>query len=95
MFIKREDLEILKDIELYLYNKNIDKLVLFDKMFAINKEDIGDKEALDLYFKLYSIIENLESKRKENNKRSWSRIKNKRKGNKNYGRKKLETGKYC
>lgn len=95
MFIKKEDFEILKDIELYLYNRNIDKLVLFDKMFAINKEDIGDKEAFNLYLKLYSIIENLESKRKENNKRSWSRIKNKRKDNKNYGRKKLETGKYC
>ena len=94
MFIKKEDLEILKDIELYLYNKNLNKMVVFDNNFAIKKEDIGDLTAFDLYIKLYSLIEKLETKKKSNNQINYGRIKTKRKDNKNYARKKLENGKY-
>lgn len=95
MFVKKEDLEILKDIELYLYNKNSEAMITEGNNFIIKTEDIKDLKALDLYFKLYNMIEELENKKKENNKKSWSRIKDKRKSNKNYARKKLETGKYC
>lgn len=95
MFIKKEDLEILKDIEMYLYNQNVNKMVVFGNNFAIRKEDIGDLEAFNLYIKLYSLIDQLESKKKDTNKKSYERIKTKRKSNKNYARKKLETGKYC
>lgn len=95
MFLKNEDLEILKDIELYLFNKNSKTIITEKENFIIKTENIEDLKAMELYFKLYGIIENLESKKEENNKKNYSRIKAKRKNNKNYARKKLETGKYC
>ena len=95
MFLKNEDLEILKEIELYLFERNEDTIIINNENFVIKTEEIKDIKALDLYFKLYGIIEDLENKKEENNKRNYNRIKNKRKDNKNYARKKLETGKYC
>ena len=69
-FIKNEDLEILKDIELYLYNVNKDTFDYENKEhFVVRASEVKDIRALDLYFKLYAIIENLESDKKElNNK---------------------------
>lgn len=64
MFVKNENLEILKDIELYLYNKNSEAMITEENNFIIKKEDIKDLQALDLYFKLYSLIEKLETERK-------------------------------
>lgn len=88
MNIKKEDLETLKDIELYLYNRNLNKMVVFENNFAIRKKDIGDLQAYNLYIKLYSLIEKLETKKKETNQINYERIKAKRKENKNYARKK-------
>ena len=51
MNIKKEDLETLKDIELYLYNRNLNKMVVFENNFAIRKKDIGDLQAYNLYIK--------------------------------------------
>ena len=65
MFLKNEDLEILKDIELYLYNKNSESMIIEENNFILNTKDIEDLKALDLYFKLYSIIEKLEIERKD------------------------------
>lgn len=67
--LKNEDLEFLKEIEMYLYNQNINKMVVFDNNFAIKKEDIGDLKAFELYLKLYALIEKLEMKRKNNIKK--------------------------
>lgn len=64
--MKKEDLEVLKDIELYLYNKNSGSMEIEENNFILNTKDIEDLKALDLYFKLYSIIEKLETTRKNN-----------------------------
>ena len=69
-FMKNEDLEILKDIELYLYNINRESYVEQNGIFAIKKADIKDEKALELYFKLYSIIEENSQKRKKLNEKS-------------------------
>ena len=69
-FMKNEDLEILKDIELYLYNINRESYVEQNGIFAIRKADIKDEKALELYFKLYSIIEENSQKRKKLNEKS-------------------------
>lgn len=61
MFLKNEDLDILKDIELYLYNKNSETMITEGNNFIIKTENIKDLKALDLYFKLYSLIEKLET----------------------------------
>lgn len=95
MFIKKEDFELLKDIELYLFDRNKETVLTSGNSFIVKMENLQDLKAMELYFKLYSMIENLENKKEENNKRSYDRIKTKRKDNKNYARKKLETGKYC
>lgn len=70
MNIKNEDLEILKNIELYLYERN-SKSFNYDNNghFIVRSSEVDDIQALDLYFKLYAIIEELEEvKKKLNNK---------------------------
>ena len=88
MYIKNEDLETLKNIELYLFNINKDNMIIAsaDLKFIIDKDNIKDIQALELYFKLYDIIENLQNKKLETNKNNYRRIKEKRKINKNYAR---------
>lgn len=66
MYLNNKDLEILKDIELYLYNNSMNNTKIYNNNFIVKQEDIKDHEALQLYFKLYSIIEDLEAKRKDN-----------------------------
>lgn len=66
MFLKKEDLQVLLDIEVFLWNNG----------------------NTDLYFKLYNLNERLIQQRDKTNKKSYERIKEKRKIDKNYARKK-------
>lgn len=55
--LKNEHLEILKDIELYLYSINKECFVETNNFFVAKKTELKDKKALELYFKLYAMIE--------------------------------------
>lgn len=79
MYISNKDLEILQEIELYLYNINKDTITQLDNNFFIAEtKDIKDMYAMELYLKLYSINEELLQKRKKSNKANWNRIAKKR-----------------
>ena len=90
MYISNKDLEILQEIELYLYNINKDTITQLDNYFIAETKDIKDMYAMELYLKLYSINEKLLQKRKKSNKANWNRIAKKRQENKMYGRSKKE-----
>ena len=90
MYISNKDLEILQEIELYLYNINKDKIKKINNKFIIETKDIKDMYDMELYLKLYSINEELLQKRKKSNKANWNRIAKKRQENKMYGRSKKE-----
>ena len=68
MYISNKDLEILQEIELYLYNINKDTITQLDNNFIAKVEDIKDRYAMELYLRLYSINEKLlKEKKKKNN----------------------------
>ena len=90
MYISNKDLEILQEIELYLYNINKDTITQLDNNFIAETKDIKDMYAMELYLKLYSINEKLLQERKKSNKANWNRIAKKRQENKMYGRSKKE-----
>ena len=90
MYISNKDLEILQEIELYLYNINKDTITQLDNNFIAKVEDIKDRYAMELYLRLYSINEKLLQERKKSNKANWNRIAKKRQENKMYGRSKKE-----
>ncbi|MGN0966288.1 MAG: hypothetical protein ACI4OP_01665 [Candidatus Coprovivens sp.] len=90
MYISNKDLEILQEIELYLYNINKDTITQLDNNFIAKAENIKDMYAMELYLKLYSINERLLQKRKKSNKANWNRIAIKRQKDKMYGRSKKE-----
>ena len=90
MHISNKDLEILQEIELYLYNINKDTITQLDNNFMAKVENVKDMYAMELYLKLYSINEKLLQKRKKSNKANWNRIAKKRQENKMYGRSKKE-----
>lgn len=90
MYISNKDLEILQEIELYLYNINKDTITQLDNNFIAKAENIKDMYAMELYLKLYSINEKFLQERKKSNKANWNRIAKKRQENKMYGRSKKE-----
>ena len=90
MYISNKDLEILKEIELYLYNINKDTITQLDNNFIAKAENVKDMYAMELYLRLYSINERLLQERKKTNKANWVRISSKRQTNKMYGRSKKE-----
>ena len=90
MYISNKDLEILQEIELYLYNINKDTITQLDNNFIAKAENVKDMYAMELYLKLYSINEKLLQERKTSNKATWNRIAKKRQENKMYGRSKKE-----
>ena len=90
MYISNKDLEILQEIELYLYNINKDTITQLDNNFIAKADKLKDMYAMELYLKLYSINEKLLQGRKKSNKANWNRIAKKRKINKMYGRSKKE-----
>ena len=90
MYISNKDLEILQEIELYLYNINKDTITQLDNNFIAKADKLKDMYAMELYLKLYSINEKLLQKRKKSNKANWNRIAKKRQENKMYGRSKKE-----
>ena len=90
MYISNKDLEILQEIELYLYNINKNTITQLDNYFIAETKDIKDMYAMELYLKLYSINEKLLQERKKSNKANWNRIAKKRQENKMYGRSKKE-----
>ena len=90
MYISNKDLEILQEIELYLYNINKDTITQIDNNFMAKVENVKDMYAMELYLKLYSINEKLLQERKKSNKANWNRIAKKRQENKMYGRSKKE-----
>lgn len=90
MYISNKDLEILQEIELYLYNINKDTITQLDNIFTAETKNVKDMYAMELYLKLYSINEELLQKRKKSNKENWNRIAKKRQENKMYARSKKE-----
>ena len=90
MYISTKDLEILQEIELYLYNINKDAITKLDNNFMAKVENVKDMYAMELYLKLYGINEKLLQERKKSNKTNWNRIAKKRQENKMYGRSKKE-----
>ena len=90
MYISNKDLEILQEIELYLYNINKDTITQLDNNFIAKVEDIKDRYAMELYLRLYSINEKLLQEKKRLNEANWNRIEKKRQENKMYGRSKKE-----
>ena len=90
MYISNKDLEILQEIELYLYNINKDTITQLDNNFIAKVENVKDRYAMELYLRLYSINEKLLQERKKSNKANWNRIAKKRQENKMYGRSKKE-----
>lgn len=90
MYISNRDLEILQEIELYLYNINKDTITQLDNNFIAKADKLKDMYAMELYLKLYSINEKLLQERKKSNKANWNRIAKKRQENKMYGRSKKE-----
>ena len=90
MYISNKDLEILQEIELYLYNINKDTITQLDNNFMAKVENVKDMYAMELYLKLYGINEKLLQERKKSNKANWNRIAKKRQENKMYGRSKNE-----
>ena len=90
MYISNKDLEILQEIELYLYNINKDTIAQLDNNFMAKVENVKDMYAMELYLKLYGINEKLLQERKKSNKANWNRIAKKRQENKMYGRSKKE-----
>ena len=90
MYISNKDLEILQEIELYLYNINKDTITQLDNNFIAKAENVKDMYAMELYLRLYSINERLLQERKKTNKANWNRIATKRQENKMYGRSEKE-----
>lgn len=90
MYISNKDLEILQEIELYLYNINKDTITQLDNIFIAETKNVKDMYAMELYLELYSINEKLLQERKKSNKANWNRIAKKRQENKMYGRSKKE-----
>ena len=90
MYISNKDLEILQEIELYLYNINKDTITQLDNNFIAKADKLKDMYAMELYLKLYSINEKFLQERKKSNKANWNRIAKKRQENKMYGRSKKE-----
>lgn len=74
MYISNKDLEILQEIELYLYNINKDTITQIDNNFMAKVENVKDMYAMELYLRLYSINEKLLQERKQTNKANWNRI---------------------
>lgn len=74
MYISNKDLEILQEIELYLYNINKDTITQLDNNFIAKADKLKDMYAMELYLKLYSINEKLLQERKKSNKANWNRI---------------------
>ena len=64
MYISNKDLEILQEIELYLYNINKDTITQIDNNFMAKVENVKDMYAMELYLKLYSINEKLLKEKK-------------------------------
>ena len=74
MYISNKDLEILQEIELYLYNINKDTITQLDNNFMAKVENVKDMYAMELYLKLYSINEKFLQEREKSNKANWNRI---------------------
>lgn len=93
MYISSRDLEILQEIELYLYNINKNTITQLDNNFIAKTENVKDMYAMELYLKLYAINEKLLKNREKTNEKNWSRIAKKRQKDKNYARSKKEIAK--
>ena len=92
MTLKNNELELLKEIELYLFNVNSKSMEIIDNTFIIKKDDIIDIEAMTLYNNLYNLIEKLEKNKEKTNIKNYDRIKKKRENDPNYARSKKEKG---
>ena len=65
MYISNKDLEILQEIELYLYNVNKDTITQLDNNFIVKADKLKDMYAMELYLKLYRINEKLLQERNQ------------------------------
>ena len=92
MTLKNNELELLIEIELYLFNVNSKYMEIIDNTFIIKKDNIIDVDAMTLYNNLYKLIEKLEKNKEKTNIKNYDRIKKKRENNQNYARSKKEKG---
>lgn len=88
MTLKNNELELLKEIELYLFNVNSKSMEIIDNTFIIKKDNIIDIDAITLYNNLYNLIEKLEKNKEKTNIKNYDRIKKKRENDPNYARSK-------
>ena len=86
MYLNVNDVEFLKELEVYLFEKNKDNKIIENNMFMLKANDVVDVKALEYYVKLYDLIEKLDKNRVKNNAKNWDRIRAKRQVNPNYGR---------
>lgn len=93
MNISNSDLDLLEDIELYLFSKINNKNIV-NNNFIVDAKNVDDKKALELYLKLYSLVETKRKMKEDKNKKNWQKIKEKRKQNKYYARSKKEIERY-
>ena len=82
----KKDIEMLKELESYLFDINKDSMFINGDSFMIKKEDVKDEKALALYLALYEFVERMietkkERSRKQNvfnkNNREYHKITNK------------------
>lgn len=90
MYISIKDVEFLKELEVYLFEKNKDNMIIENDIFMLKTNDITDTKALEYYVKLYNLIEKLNKNRVKNNAKNWDRISTKRQVNPNYARSEKE-----
>lgn len=88
MTLKNNELELLKEIELYLFNVNSKSMEIIDNTVVIKKDNIIDIDAMTLYNGLYNLIEKLEKNKEKTNIKNYDRIKKKRENDPNYARSK-------
>lgn len=86
MYLSVNDIEFLKELEMYLFEKNKDNMIIENDIFMLKTNDVADVKALEYYVKLYDLIEKLDKNRIKNNAKNWDRISAKRQVNPNYAR---------
>ena len=69
MYLSVNDIDFLKELEVYLFEKNKDNIIIEDNIFMLKTEDVVDVKALEYYVKLYNLIEKLDKNRIKNNEK--------------------------
>lgn len=65
----KKDIEMLKEVESYLFDINKDSMFINGDSFMIKKEDVKDEKALALYLALYEFVERMIETKKERSRK--------------------------